>query len=120
MCAVHDAMSGRAGAGPSLGGVWRSLTPEAAFLRSGIATVPPPLPCRGDSPQQRSTEEPTMAMEPPAEPPLEGCMECKAPRPYTVKAWPNGNTTWHCTVCSKVLRLVPGTYSDPDRSDDAD
>jgi hypothetical protein len=60
-----------------------------------------------------------MTMEPPALP-LAGCMECKAQRPYTVKAWPNGNTTWHCTVCSKVVRLVPGKYSAPDRSDDAD
>jgi hypothetical protein len=46
---------------------------------------------------------------PPA--PLHGCIECKAQRTYTTKAWPNGNTTWHCTVCGKVLRLVPGRYS---------
>ena len=50
-------------------------------------------------------------MEHPPDPPRAGCMECKAPRPYTVKPWPNGNTTWHCTVCGKVLRLVPGRYS---------
>jgi len=49
-------------------------------------------------------------------PTLAGCMECKAQRPYTVKAWPNGNTTWHCTVCGKVLRLVPGQYSTHERS----
>jgi hypothetical protein len=45
--------------------------------------------------------------------PRQGCMECKAPQPYTVKAWPNGNTTWHCTVCGKVSRLIPGRYTAP-------
>jgi hypothetical protein len=48
-----------------------------------------------------------------AVPPTAGCMECKAQRLYTVKAWPNGNTTWHCAVCGKVVRLIPGTYTSP-------
>jgi hypothetical protein len=57
-----------------------------------------------------------VAMAPPAEPPLAGCMECKAQRPYTVKTWPNGNTTWHWVVCGTVVRLVPGQYSTDARS----
>jgi hypothetical protein len=54
-------------------------------------------------------------MEQPTDPPLAGCMECKAQRPYTVKPWPNGNTTWPCTVCGKVVRLVPGQYGTDER-----
>jgi hypothetical protein len=54
--------------------------------------------------------------ESPVDPPLAGCMECKAPRSYTVKAWPNGNTTWHWTMCGKVVRLVPGHYWTDERS----
>ena len=45
------------------------------------------------------------------EPPRHGCMECKAPRPYTVEEFPTGNTGWRCTVCGKILRLIPGNYS---------
>jgi len=55
------------------------------------------------------------ALVPPVHPddataPLTGCMTCKAPRSYTVEPWPNGNTTWRCTACGQVLRLVPGKY----------
>jgi|SoiMethySBSTD1v2_1073268.scaffolds.fasta_scaffold45427_4 hypothetical protein len=37
-----------------------------------------------------------------------GCMECKRPQPYTVEHFDNGTTGWRCTVCGKILRLVPG------------
>jgi hypothetical protein len=37
-------------------------------------------------------------------------MECKAPRSYTVEHFANGNTGWRCTVCGKILRLIPGKY----------
>lgn len=56
--------------------------------------------------------------ESPADPPTHGCMECKAQCPYTVKPWPNGNTTWHCTVCGKVVRLAPGPYLMHERSEE--
>ena len=46
------------------------------------------------------------------EPLTYGCMECKAQHPYTVHQWPNGNTTWHCTVCGKISRLIPGKYTE--------
>jgi hypothetical protein len=42
--------------------------------------------------------------------PTHGCMECKAPRSYTVEHFTNGNTGWRCTVCGKILRLIPGKY----------
>ena len=35
-------------------------------------------------------------------------MECKAKRPYTIEHFPNGNTGWRCTVCGKILNLIPG------------
>jgi hypothetical protein len=38
-------------------------------------------------------------------------MECKAQRPYTVERFNNGNTGWRCTVCGKILRLIPGKYT---------
>ena len=44
------------------------------------------------------------------DPPTAGCMECNAQRPYTVERFPNGNTGWRCTVCGKILRLIPGRY----------
>jgi ribosomal protein L37AE/L43A len=44
-------------------------------------------------------------------PPTHGCMECKAQRPYTVERFNNGNTGWRCTVCGKILRLIPGKYT---------
>ena len=70
-------------------------------------------------------DDPTLlpaAVVPPAPPtdastPLAGCMTCKGPRPYTVEPRPNGNTTWRCTACGQVLRLVPGKYTNDDRSD---
>ena len=31
-----------------------------------------------------------------------------APRSYTVEHFTNGNTGWRCTVCGKILRLMPG------------
>jgi len=37
------------------------------------------------------------------EPPTHGCMECKAPRRYTVEHFTNGNTGWRCTVCGKIV-----------------
>jgi hypothetical protein len=40
--------------------------------------------------------------------PRHGCMECKAQRWYTVEPFPNVNTGWRCTVCGKILRLIPG------------
>jgi hypothetical protein len=45
-------------------------------------------------------------------PPTHGCMECKGQRPYTVEPFANGNTGWRCTVCGKILRLLPGKYSE--------
>ena len=42
--------------------------------------------------------------------PTHGCMECKAPRPYTVERFANGNTGWRCVVCGQILCLLPGTY----------
>ena len=47
--------------------------------------------------------------------PTHGCMECKAQRPYTVEHFANGNTGWRCTVCGKILRLLPGQYTDRSR-----
>ena len=44
--------------------------------------------------------------------PRHGCMECKARQPYTVEEFPNGNTGWRCGVCGKILRLIPGNYSE--------
>jgi hypothetical protein len=43
--------------------------------------------------------------------PTHGCMECKRQQPYTVEHFTNGNTGWRCTVCGKILRLLPGKYS---------
>ena len=40
-----------------------------------------------------------------------GCMECKAQRTYTVEPCTNGNVGWRCTVCGKILRLIPGRSS---------
>ena len=55
------------------------------------------------------------------DPPMHGCMECKAQRPYTIEALPNRNTIWRCVVCSHVVNLIPGKYrSDPEeRASDA-
>jgi len=39
-------------------------------------------------------------------------MECKRQQPYTVEPFDNGNTGWRCTVCGKILRLIPGQYGD--------
>jgi hypothetical protein len=47
----------------------------------------------------------------PPDRPRYGCMECKAQQWYTVEPFPNGNTGWRCTVCGKILRLIPGKYS---------
>ena len=46
-----------------------------------------------------------------AEPLVVRCMECKAQRPYTVERFDGGNEGWRCTVCGKIMRLVPGNYS---------
>jgi hypothetical protein len=32
-----------------------------------------------------------------ADPPTQGCMECKAQRPYTIEHFDSGNTGWRCT-----------------------
>jgi hypothetical protein len=48
----------------------------------------------------------------PDRPATHGCMECKAQRPYTIEPFANGNTGWRCTVCGKILRLIPGHYGD--------
>ena len=40
-------------------------------------------------------------------------MECKAQRSYTIEPFPNGNTGWRCTICGKILRLIPGEYIEP-------
>ena len=40
--------------------------------------------------------------------PMDGCMECKTQRPYTIEHFPHGNTGWRCVVCGKILRLIPG------------
>jgi hypothetical protein len=61
------------------------------------------------TPLDAEPELPIEVVDVPPEP-MHGCMECKAQRPYVVKAWPNNNVTWHCTLCGKVLRLVPGRY----------
>ena len=45
--------------------------------------------------------------------PRHGCMECKAQRWYTIEQFRNGNTGWRCTVCGKILNLIPGRYSEP-------
>jgi len=42
------------------------------------------------------------------DPPLHGCMACKARQPYTVAALSNGNTVWRCVVCNTVVNLIPG------------
>jgi hypothetical protein len=39
-------------------------------------------------------------------------MECKARQPYTIEHFTNGNTGWRCAVCGKILRLIPGKYSE--------
>jgi hypothetical protein len=44
--------------------------------------------------------------------PRAGCMECKAQQPYTVEEFPNGNTGWRCVMCGKILRLIPGNYTE--------
>jgi len=49
----------------------------------------------------------------PSDRPRHGCMECKAQRWYTIEPFPNGNTGWRCTVCGKILRLIPGKYNEP-------
>ena len=49
----------------------------------------------------------------PSDRPRHGCMECKAQRWYTIEPFPNGNTGWRCTVCGKILRLIPAKYSEP-------
>jgi hypothetical protein len=41
----------------------------------------------------------------------QGCLECKAQRTYTIEPFANGNTGWRCLVCGKILRLMPGKYS---------
>jgi transposase-like protein len=41
----------------------------------------------------------------------QGCLECKAQRTYTIEHFTNGNTGWRCTVCGKILRLIPGKYT---------
>ncbi len=46
-----------------------------------------------------------------AERPTEGCMECKAQRPYTVEHFANGNTGGRCVACGHILRLIPGKYT---------
>jgi len=46
----------------------------------------------------------------PTDQPTVGCMACKAQRSYTVEPFANGNTGWRCTVCGKILRLLPGQY----------
>jgi hypothetical protein len=43
--------------------------------------------------------------------PTHGCMECKGQRPYTVEHFDNGNIGWRCTVCGKILNLIPGQYT---------
>jgi hypothetical protein len=48
--------------------------------------------------------------------PTHGCMERKAQRPYTVAHFANGNTGWRYTVCGKILRLLPGKYSESSRA----
>ena len=48
----------------------------------------------------------------PPDHPRHGCMECKAQQPYAVEQFPNGNTGWRCLVCGKILRLIPGKYSE--------
>jgi hypothetical protein len=48
----------------------------------------------------------------PLEHPRHGCMECKAQQPYTVEEFPNGNTGLRCRVCGKILRLIPGKYTE--------
>jgi hypothetical protein len=50
-------------------------------------------------------------LESPNLPDTAGCMLCKAPRPYTIEPFANGNTGWRCTVCGTILRLIPGRYS---------
>ena len=45
-------------------------------------------------------------------PSTHGCMECKRQQPYAVERFDNGNTGWRCTVCGKILRLIPGQYGD--------
>jgi hypothetical protein len=40
-------------------------------------------------------------------------MECKHQQFYTVEQFINGNTGWRCTVCGKILRLIPGKYREP-------
>ena len=44
--------------------------------------------------------------------PRHGGMECKAQQPYRVGHFANGNTGWRCMVCGKMLRLIPGKYSE--------
>ena len=50
----------------------------------------------------------------PPDSPRHGCMECKAQQCSTVEPFPNSNTGWRCTVCGKILRLIPGTSSQAD------
>ena len=52
------------------------------------------------------------SIEPPDRPRY-GCMECKHQQCYTVEQFRNGNTGWRCTVCGKILRLIPGKYREP-------
>jgi hypothetical protein len=52
------------------------------------------------------------SIEPPDRPRY-GCMECKHKQCYTVEQFRNGNTGWRCMVCGKILRLIPGKYSEP-------
>jgi hypothetical protein len=52
------------------------------------------------------------SIEPPDRPRY-GCMECKHQQCYTVEQFSNGNTGWRCTVCGKILRLIPGKYREP-------
>jgi len=56
----------------------------------------------------------------PSDRPRHGCMECKAQRSYTIEPFPNGNTGWRCTVCGKILRLIPTKYSEPDQMEAAE
>jgi hypothetical protein len=50
--------------------------------------------------------------------PTHGCMECKAPRSYTVEPFANGNTGWRCVACGQILCLLPGKYLVEEPSDE--
>jgi ribosomal protein L37AE/L43A len=46
------------------------------------------------------------------DPSRHGCMICKAPQPYTVEQFSNGNTGWRCRACGNIVRLISGCYSE--------